>query len=65
MELTHEQVDELESSLRNIQDSIEAAARMVCGVRGEDGNSIYSRLASSANDIGDVIHRCYRLRPVA
>lgn len=63
MSLTHEQVDELEQKLREAQNAIEAAAQMVCGVGGEDGSHIYNRLASSANDIGDVIHGCFRLRP--
>ena len=65
MTLTHEQVDELEDSLREIQRNIESAAQIVCGVTGADGNYIFNRLASSADDIGDVIHGCYRLRPVA
>lgn len=65
MSLTHEKVDELEQRLREAQNAIEAAAQIVCGVSGAEGNLVYNRLASSANDIGDVIHGCFRLRPEA
>jgi hypothetical protein len=61
--LTHEQVDELERKLREAQRLVEEAAQIVCGVRGEVGPHVWSRLNSHAEDIGDTICGLYRLRP--
>ena len=63
MKLTDEQVNELEVKLRNAQRMVEEAAQMVCDVGGVDGNHVWNRLTSHANDIGDTICGLFRLRP--
>ena len=61
--MTHEQVDELENTLREAQDVIEKAGRMLCSVSGETGPQLWSKINSIDAEIAEVIHKCYRLRP--
>ena len=61
--MTHEQVDKLEALLREAQEKVEEAGRIVCGERGEDASHVWARCNSHSNDISDTIHGCYRLRP--
>ena len=61
--LTHEQVDSLENLLREVQEKLEEAGQMVCGISGEDANHVWNRITSHAADVGDTIDGLYRLRP--
>ena len=61
--MTHEQVDKLESLLREAQEKVEEAGRIVCSERGEYASRVWARCNSHSKDISDTIHSCYRLRP--
>ena len=61
--LTHEQVDVLENLLREVQNKLDEAGRMVCDISGEDANHAWNRITSHAADVGDTICGLYRLRP--
>lgn len=60
--LADEQVDAMETKLRQAQTLIEEAAQIVCGVSGDVGPHVWSRLSSHAEDVGETICSLWRLR---
>lgn len=60
--LDDEQVNEMETKLRQAQTLIEETARIVCGVSGDVGPSVWSKLSSQAKDLGETICSLWRLR---
>ena len=60
--LADEQIDAMETKLRQAQILIEEAAQIVCGVGGDVGPRVWSRLSSNAEDVGETICSLWRLR---
>ena len=61
--MTHEAVDEMEDKLRQAQRLVEESAQIVCNERGEHAPEIWNKLTVMANDIGELIHPLWKLRP--
>ena len=61
--LTHEEVNALEDSLREVQRQIESAGQKICGLSGEHANHIWNRLTAAADEIGEIIGSLYLVRP--
>lgn len=62
--MTNEQVDKMEEDLRKAQAFVESAGATVCGEASSEGSSTWYRLSEISEDIADLIHRLYVLRPV-
>ena len=61
--MTDAEVDKMENLLREAQGKVEEAGRIVCSHGGEYAAHAWSRCTSTAEDIGDIIHFLFRLRP--
>ena len=63
--MTHEQVDEIENKLRQAQKLVEECGAAICDERENGAPDTWDRMTATANDIGDIIHELYVLRPAA
>ena len=60
--LEDEKGNAMETKLRQAQTLIEEAAQIVCGVSGDVGPSVWSRLSSHAENVGKTICSLWSLR---
>lgn len=61
--MTNEQVDKLEAVLREAQDKVEEAGRLLCDERGGVAPWMWGLCSRLSEDIAELIHRCWKLRP--
>ena len=61
--MTHEQVNAIQDSLRDIQRSIEDVGAAVCDVRGDVGPKVWGKLNALSEEIAALIHETDNLRP--
>ena len=61
--MSNEVVDDLEAALRGAQEMVEEAGRTICSEHGEVASKMWHRITQMSNDIGDVLHETWRLRP--
>ena len=63
--MTHEEVNTLEDTLREVQNKAEEAGRMVCSQPGNTvGGWIWDRCGAISELVSNMIHESYKLRPV-
>lgn len=61
--MTNEEVNAMEELLRQAQEKVEAAGRMVCSSHNETAIAAWHALTNMTAGIADVIHTLYKLRP--
>lgn len=61
--MTNEEVNEIENKLRQAQKLVEEAGQIVCNAHGKYAPEIWNKLTVMANDIGELIHPLWKLRP--
>jgi len=61
--MTNEQVDKLEAVLREAQNKIEEAGRLLCNERGDGAPWMWGICNRLSENIADLIHHCWKLRP--
>ena len=61
--MTNEQVDELEAVLREAQDKVEEAGRLLCSERRDCAPWMWGGCNRLSENIADLINHCWKLRP--
>lgn len=60
--MTDEQVHRLEAVLREAQNKIEEAGRILCSERGNVAPGMWGGCNRLSEDIAELIHQCWKLR---
>ena len=61
--MTNEHVDNLEAALREAQDKVEEAGRLLCNERGNVAPWMWGDCNRLSGNIAELIHQCWKLRP--